>query len=253
MTITMEQILRQSEEFEKEWTASKTIAVKTEEEAKKKEYKVPMPTHPKVMNDNNVDYRMLGIVTANSKNKEGEAHNNIMKNDIDFEKIAKDFGLAVGTVRKIFNKLKKAESNVLEAVNTSEGVAYKINYQTDGKYYTTVNHNILRVLSNTTNDKVIKCYLVLCYELKNGSKQITKQWLAEKIGYSINGNNYDKAMTDILAVLGSLKLINMTLEPHTVYNKTIGREVETHIYRFSLNSYEEFKTNYEKTTKQKLK
>lgn len=239
-------------EFDKRWTTSAA----NEEVAQPKEnktYNVAMPTHNNIMKDKSVDYRLLAKISVDSKHSEGEGHNYIMKSDIDFTEIAKEFSLAKETVRKIFTKLKRADSKVVEAVNTQNGVAYKINYKTDDKFYITVNHNILRVLANATNAMTIKCYLVLCYELKNSSKLITKQWLAEKIGYSTKGNNYHSALTDILAVLGSLKLIEMKEEPHTVYNAAIGKDVATHIYRFTLKSYDTFKANYEETTKQKLK
>lgn len=239
-------------DFDKMWEAQ-PIEEQTKERVKTDTpYNVPMPTAEKAMKDKDIDYRLLSAVNVKAHFTEGEAHRYIMKKELDIETIAKDLGLAKGTVQKTFKRLTRAEAKVVEAIKTEKGIAYKINYSTDNKFYITVNHNILRILANGTNDKVIKAYLVLCYWLRDkNDRQISYEWIAEKIGYSTKGNNYSKAIKDIIFVLSSLNLISAELKPYYGIDSE-GNETKTEIYEFHLNSYEEFKAHYERTMNKKL-
>ena len=135
----------------------------------------------------------------------------------------------------------KAADSLIEKVSTDNGIAYKIRYSTDNKYYVSINSQMIKRLSTSTNDNMIRLYIIMCVQLQNGRKQLTYEWLAEQMGLSTNGGRYRTTLatlTEDLALLGFIRKYEVS---RTVLDKNTNSKYVNKTYDYELATYEEWK------------
>lgn len=112
---------------------------------------------------------------------------------------------SVRTLDRKLAKIEKEGCKIIKAKETDNGIVYKIKYANkDGREFVTVNSKMLSHLVKVGNSNVIKVYLLMCYHLRNGRKQMTKEFMAKEIGLSTKGG---KATSEtITSILESLAL-----------------------------------------------
>ena len=208
-------------------------------------YNVPISSHKADITNKNNDYRLVGLMTIDSKYNENETDRYIYENNIDYEAIADAIKTKstnkTKAVKTKIGAMAKAADSLIEKVSTDNGIAYKIRYSTDNKYYVSINSQMIKRLSTSTNDNMIRLYIIMCVQLQNGRKQLTYEWLAEQMGLSTNGGRYRTTLatlTEDLALLGFIKKYEVS---RTVLDKNTNSKYVNKTYDYELATYEEWK------------
>lgn len=208
-------------------------------------YNVPISSHKADITNKNNDYRLVGLMTIDSKYNEDETDRYIYENSIDYEAIADAIKTKSANktkaVKTKIGAMAKAADSLIEKVSTDNGIAYKIRYSTDNKYYVSINSQMIKRLSTSTNDNMIRLYIIMCVQLQNGRKQLTYEWLAEQMGLSTNGGRYRTTLatlTEDLALLGFIRKYEVS---RTVLDKNTNSKYVNKTYDYELATYEEWK------------
>ena len=208
-------------------------------------YNVPISSHKADITNKNNDYRLVGLMTIDSKYNENETDRYIYENNIDYEAIADAIKTKSANktkaVKTKIGAMAKAADSLIEKVSTDNGIAYKIRYSTDNKYYVSINSQMIKRLSTSTNDNMIRLYIIMCVQLQNGRKQLTYEWLAEQMGLSTNGGRYRTTLatlTEDLALLGFIRKYEVN---RTVLDKNSNSKYVNKTYDYELATYEEWK------------
>lgn len=208
-------------------------------------YNVPISSHKADITNKNNDYRLVGLMTIDSKYNENETDRYIYENNIDYEAIADAIKTKSANktkaVKTKIGAMAKAADSLIEKVSTDNGIAYKIRYSTDNKYYVSINSQMIKRLSTSTNDNMIRLYIIMCVQLQNGRKQLTYEWLAEQMGLSTNGGRYRTTLatlTEDLALLGFIRKYEVS---RTVLDKNTNSKYVNKTYDYELATYEEWK------------
>lgn len=208
-------------------------------------YNVPISSHKADITNKNNDYRLVGLMTIDSKYNENETDRYIYENSIDYEAIADAIKTKSANktkaVKTKIGAMAKAADSLIEKVSTDNGIAYKIRYSTDNKYYVSINSQMIKRLSTSTNDNMIRLYIIMCVQLQNGRKQLTYEWLAEQMGLSTNGGRYRTTLatlTEDLALLGFIRKYEVS---RTVLDKNTNSKYVNKTYDYELATYEEWK------------
>lgn len=208
-------------------------------------YNVPISSHKADITNKNNDYRLVGLMTIDSKFNENETDRYIYENNIDYEAIADAIKTKSANKTKAIKTkigaMAKAENSLIEKIATDNGIAYKIRYSTDNKYYVSINSQMIKRLSTSTNDNMIRLYIIMCVQLQNGRKQLTYEWLAEQMGLSTNGGRYRTTLatlTEDLALLGFIRKYEVN---RTVLDKNSNSRYVNKTYDYELATYEEWK------------
>lgn len=208
-------------------------------------YNVPISSHKADITNKNNDYRLVGLMTIDSKFNENETDRYIYENSIDYEAIADAIKTKSANktkaVKTKIGAMAKAADSLIEKVSTDNGIAYKIRYSTDNKYYVSINSQMIKRLSTSTNDNMIRLYIIMCVQLQNGRKQLTYEWLAEQMGLSTNGGRYRTTLatlTEDLALLGFIRKYEVS---RTVLDKNTNSKYVNKTYDYELATYEEWK------------
>ena len=208
-------------------------------------YNVPISSHKADITNKNNDYRLVGLMTIDSKFNENETDRYIYENNIDYEAIADAIKTKSANktkaVKTKIGAMAKAADSLIEKVSTDNGIAYKIRYSTDNKYYVSINSQMIKRLSTSTNDNMIRLYIIMCVQLQNGRKQLTYEWLAEQMGLSTNGGRYRTTLatlTEDLALLGFIRKYEVS---RTVLDKNTNSKYVNKTYDYELATYEEWK------------
>ena len=208
-------------------------------------YNVPISSHKADITNKNNDYRLVGLMTIDSKYNENETDRYIYENNIDYEAIADAIKTKSANktkaVKTKIGAMAKAADSLIEKVSTDNGIAYKIRYSTDNKYYVSINSQMIKRLSTSTNDNMIRLYIIMCVQLQNGRKQLTYEWLAEQMGLSTNGGRYRTTLatlTEDLALLGFIRKYEVS---RTVLDNNTNSKYVNKTYDYELATYEEWK------------
>lgn len=203
-------------------------------------YKTQMNTENNIIGDKKMDYKTFAIAMLYSKyNNQNVWHflyeKSLDENQMEIEGLSKT---KINTIKRNIRKLEKLDNHVVQRKVYDNEVVYLLFPQSvDGKYFVLIEDDILRVLVNTTDSNMIKTYCILKYLLANGERIITREFLLEKIGLSICGNNL-QMMTDIIDTLTDMCLIkkDYTLEKEIKDNDLF---VKTRL-KLELTTYEEW-------------
>lgn len=216
---------------------------------------VPMPSHNGYLNNKDVNLNIYGGLMLQS-NYGGiyntEAQRYIYKNKLNNEELANMCNISESTVKRAFNKLKKAKIEDKEPLitteNTPNGIVYKLNYAVDDKYYVTIPNDILQYLIKTSNNTMIKLYIFFKVQLANGSKKMQREFIANAIGYSTKNLKDISLMTNDLVAKG---LITKTEERVVFYDEVRDREIPKTIVTYELTTDKEWREYQKSLTKRK--
>ena len=241
-------------------------------EGKKEDVKIEIqndfwevPINTKYLNDKNMDFRILAIMTLFS-NRKGEevvddyrdieehryiyekGDNSIMSNKKEIIELFSDENeLSKNAMRRLkrgMKKLVECGNDVVMACEDEKGNKYYIiQVKHEGKYFVKIDERMLRFLIDTSNSNVIKTYCVLKILLWNNEKQcytkrqLTRDFLLKQIGLT-NCENSLKAMTNILQALENHHLIKREKKVKVV--ETNNGTITKTLYSYELIALEDF-------------
>lgn len=205
---------------------------------------IPISSNGADITNKNNDYRLVGLMTIDSKFNVNEDDRYIYEENIDYEAIAqalktKSANKKLAVSRKI-NAMAKADDSLIEKIQTNNGIAYKIRYKTDNKYYVSINSKMIRELATSTNDNMIRLYVIMAVQLANGRKQLTYKWLAEQLGMSTNSNQYKTTMKILTTSLAKLGFIRKYEVSRTILGNNSNETYVNTTYDYELCSYEDW-------------
>lgn len=151
------------------------------------------------------------------------------------------------SIKKNISLLKK-DFEVVTLENHGQELVYKIKTDTNDLYFTRVYHKQIERLIICTNRNTLKTFIILKYTLKEGEyKQVTREYIASKLGISTKSDSELKKIGLILDTLCQMGFITMKEEYSRENSKT------KHYYK--INTYEEYMEAQRrgKTYKQVLK
>ena len=137
------------------------------------------------------------------------------KKDINFSKLADQFGLTRQTVSTKFKNLKE-----LELVEEIDKNTYKL-VTLDKELATLVQYDLLKLMTDTLNENTITTYVYLLNRYySNGcqSFQFSLDAVKEMVGLSVSARNNNDIVTNILFVLQKIGLIKYSLTTVTQDN-----------------------------------
>ncbi len=223
-----------------------------------KDYSVPMSSHIDKIKDKSNDYRLVGLMTLNSKfnpkDEKGERYMYKTKETLDL--LAKELQVTGRTARAKLSKMTKSESGLITIEQAATEIVYKINYATEGKYYVRINHRMLKTLVKAYSSETLKTYVTLLWVLENGEKQITLDWLGAKLGLANEktgkvSNGSKDGLTIILRALQQGGFIHRTPVETQVLSRS-GKVVNTTVYKYRLATIEEWETAQRSADKGKV-
>lgn len=249
--------IRQEAQQQKENINNMAEAVKPEKgNIKNENYDLPINTHPDNMTNKNIDYDLIGALTLKSNfggtfiNHNGERY--FYKNDLNYSKLAEVIGKSEATVKRLFNKLLKSDTNIITVGNSKNGIFYTLNCKTDNKYYVLINHKQLYQMLTNFKPDMIKLYITLklkCnYEINvNGHKgavKLSNEYIGAKMGYKVNNGTISgttktkiASMTNTLETMG---YITKTLKYETMWDDVQKREITKKRNYYTICTYEEW-------------
>lgn len=233
---------------EAELEAMADVYTEIQKEINKNRY-VPLATHKDIMTSiKDPVYRTYGAMMAVSncntldKERENYLYYNRLDEVMELTKITKEDetkAISKKTLGRHIDKLE--EKGLIKTVETANGLAYKLYFETDSKYYTTIPYKVLEELLVTSNGEMLKLYAVFSYQLKTDEWTKMDQWyLCNQIGLS--GTPVQRHQMGLmckgLAKMGLIKMIKIKSDV-TVSTKT-GKQVNKTPYVFRLTTPEEY-------------
>lgn len=230
----------------------------------KDEVKIPLPTHTDIIKGlNNKEYAVVGAMCMLSNfndvkedekdnpnlvdgaiGKQNYIYRNKVNDTLNNLKYIDGKGnektISIRTVERYIKKLEN-QFNLVETINTPNGIAYKINFATDGKYFTTIPFVQLRELVTSTNSTMLKLYAVLSYQLSTTEfKEMDRWYLAEQIGLSPKAKNNLDDVGVMVRTLANLGFITIMVKNRLHYDETTKKNYNKTIYKYRLNTYDEY-------------
>lgn len=211
---------------------------------------LPLNTHKDTLyNVSNTLYRTYCFLILNSHNGKlvgMEGMNYLYKNKLD--EIVKDlqencgFKISKRTLESHLKLLSKLDIPLVNVVNTPSGIAYQINFSTDGKYYKYVPYEILQKLVNFTNKDVIKLYMVFLVQLDTDSfKKMDRGFLARQTGLSDKAKKNLDVISQRVEGLSDLGLIEVKFDTESYYDKEQEKIITKTMKYYRLRSLEEYR------------
>lgn len=215
----------------------------------KEVFKLPMPSSDKILQNKNLDLRVYGGLMLDSKwgGKFLNPDDRYFYNE-DFKEASKEvcinLNISESKLKRDINKLKKASLGdgltlIQLCKNANGDIIYKLNYavyeNNNYKKYVTITNVALRILTNATNDRVLRIYLYLLYKCRDNEVIITQEEICERIGLSYKSR---KLVTDCVNALDKLGFINIRLDyKFAILKNSKGTEYEQIIpqYYYSLS------------------
>ena len=214
----------------------------------------PLPTHKEVLEDKKFPYNTFAALMVNSK-FDSKA-NNFYKNYRNYL-----YTNRMGDVMEFLNKLEEAKGtkltnkrtierhiktildcglDLMDIVNTPQGVAYKIKSSVDNKYYVKIPYTQIKELLVSTNKNMLKLFAFMKYMCNEETfKPITREFIAEHIGLSPNSRNNIQTISTMTTSLAKLGFIEIRQINKLELNKK-GQRVFKTINSYRLRSLEEY-------------
>ena len=207
-------------------------------------FELPVPTY---VIDKKIDFRLLFALLLRSNNNLEDDYRYIDYESLNVNAICKELNICKKTFR---NKVKYLEDvNIITYKNTSRGLVMRINYNKDGKYYVTLQHEIMHHLLRNFNSNNIKIYIVLkiyCDMLKN-KRSITAAELCSQLGYATNSKNNLNNMYKWTNKLEEDNLIEKTRSRIYWINETGKKVVERVDTYYQIIPFKKWKAQQEKS------
>lgn len=208
-----------------------------------KVYKRSLLTHDKYINKNyKFPYNTYALLVSISTFDKGNKYVYIPKNELwgrinkMLAYLEQEYPGAELPTRKSLERhlaLLKKEYDVVTLENHGQELIYKIKTDMNDIYFTRVYHKQIEQLLTCTNTNTLKVFIILKYTLKEGEyKQVTRKYIAEKLGLSSNSDNNLRKIGLILDTLCQLGFITRKEE--------YSRENIKTKYYYKINSYEEY-------------
>ncbi|MBP3931499.1 MAG: hypothetical protein J6D47_18295 [Peptostreptococcaceae bacterium] len=192
-------------------------------------WNVPMCTHKDLFTNKKFKYEdLVPIVLASKKNPTSiEPYRYIYVEGV-MEVLGKMYNGS--TINKKIKALVDNSNGTITKEVVNGKLVYKIYHSIEDKYYTTVPSDMLDFVSKVGNTGLIKLYLLLTYELKNGSKQLSMQYMCDRINI--------KSRTTMDSLIKSLVLQGyITREKKPLY---VNTERPTQEYEYTLVDRDEW-------------
>ena len=186
-------------------------------------WNVPLCTHKDLLTNKKFKYEdLVPLVLASKKNPSSiEPYRYIYVDDVK-EVLGKMYNGS--TINKKIKALIDNSKGTITKEVVNNNLVYKIYHSIEDKYYTAIPSDMLDFLSKVGSTGLIKLYLLLTYELKNGSKQLSMQYMCDRINI--------KSRTTMDALLKSLVLQGyITREKKPLY---VNTERPTQEYEYTL-------------------
>lgn len=241
------------EEFYKRIEALANEVLETcEEQVEEQIWLAPMPSHKEYLKNKEINIDLYGAITLESNwdgNSESQRHISKKKLNERKEDIMELCGISERTYKRYMPKLKNisinGEAPLITTDKGASGTVFKLNYSVGGKYFVTIESDILKFLVNVARKDVLRLYIFLKVQLANGSKQMQREFIASNIGYSNDDKALDK-ITDMIKALVAFGLITKEESTKTVYNKALGKKMPKTLITYNLTSYDCWKEYYKK-------
>lgn len=220
---------------------------------KEREYEVMLPSHNDVIANKSYPYKTYSNLMLNSnfnpKKKDG---NYIYKKDIKeklanfMEEAKKEFPdgklPAPRQIEKHIKTMLECDIPLLKVENSPQGVIYKLTPKVDNKYYVRIPYPQVRELVLSTNDNMLKLYVVLRYKCNDKSfTTLDRKYFARKLGLSDKADKNLKKVGAMLTSLANLGFIEIKQEVRTDWDEKANREVGKKINSYRLTTLEEYK------------
>lgn len=225
----------------------------------KEVWDVPIPSHNNYLRDKNADYTVysgISLVSNFGGMYNMETQRYIYKNKLDFKEMAEVCNISESTVKRSFNKLKNVKIEgydpLIATENTPNGVVYKLNYGVDDKYYVTIPNDILQYLIKTSNSNMIKLYVFLKVQLKDGSKQMQREFIADHLGFNSKSSKALDNVSEMTTDLVAKGLLIKTERFEFFYDEINKREIPKKLVTYELTT-DEYWRYYKATLTKKVK
>ena len=215
---------------------------------KKGDYYIMLPSHNDVIGNKSFPYNTYAILMSNSNFDPAKKDGNyIYKKDIPriIAEAKKEFPNgtipAIKTVEKHIKTMLECDIPLLKVENSKNGLVYKLTPKVDGKYYVRLPYQQVRELIISTNNKVLKLFVILSYMCDFESyTTIDRKYFARQLGLS---DKSDKTLKEIGIMLNSLRklgFIDIKQEIRTDYDKEAQREVGKKVNSYRLTTLDEY-------------
>lgn len=230
----------------------------------KDEVKMPLPTHTDIIKGlNNKEYVVVGAMCMLSnfndvKEDEKDNHNlvdatvgtqnYIYRNKVNdalnnlryIDKKGNEKAISIRTVERYIKKLEN-QFGLVETIDTPNGIAYKINFATDGKYFTTIPYMQLKELVTSTNSTMLKLFAVFNYQLSTTEfKEMDRWYICEQIGLSSKAKDNLDDVGTMVRSLANLGFITIKVSNRMHYDEATKKQYSKTIYSYRLNTYVEY-------------
>lgn len=220
----------------------------TPEDGGSKVWAVPMPSHNEYIKSKDVDFIVYGglmLMSNFDKLNNIESQRYIYKNKFSNKEVADMVEVSESTIKRNMNKLKKAiiegKDPLVTLENTSNGLVYKLNYSVDDKYYVTIANDLLKYLIRTSNNNMIKLYILLKVQLADGRKQMQREYLANAIGLKGESKKAQETISDMTTDLVAKGLLKKYSKVEFFYDEKKGREVPKTLVSYELVSEDDWR------------
>lgn len=200
---------------------------------------LPIPTF--CLNDKKYCAKTYGALMLISNKNTNENYRYIYNSNLDLDYLAKELQISKITLKRNIKKLEQLEHNILELVNTKNGLTYKLNYgatNSNGALYKyiVINSLILKSLIHKFNSNGIKLYCLLKYLCDDKTfKALDNKWLCEQIGLSSKCKNNLTVITNIIKELENFGLIETQKETKIFFNNAENKRITKTIKSYRLN------------------
>lgn len=208
------------------------------------ELNLPMPTF--CLNDKKYCAKEYGFLMTMSKKNTNENHRYVYTNELDIDNIAKELKISKITLKRNIRKLEQLDYNILELVNTQNGLVYKLNYgaiKDDGNVnkYVTINNKMLKTLSCAFNNNAIKLYCLLKFMCDEKTfRTITNKWLCQQLGLNSDSGKNISVITEITTQLELCGFIESRIESKVFYDENLNKKITKTIKSYRLTTIDEF-------------
>ncbi|OSA97941.1 UNVERIFIED_ORG: hypothetical protein B2H98_06045 [Clostridium botulinum] len=203
-----------------------------------KVWAVPLPSSPEILKRKKLSIKTYAALMLYS-NWGGEMFNkntrflydNKLSDNTD--EILTMLNVSRATLRNHLSNLRSAKEIFKIKMIKNELVYILTPKDKDGKNFVLIPNDILFKLISNCNETCIRIYILMCYVCREGSTQITHQWLCESIGNSCNSRRLISAAinqlkSQNLITVQRLKTVHKTYNEAT--NKIICNPKDIHIY-----------------------
>lgn len=208
-----------------------------------KVWAVPLPSSPEVLKSKNISIRTYALLllysnwggTLSNDNTRFLYDNKLSDN---VNEILTTLNISRNTLRKHLFNLRTLSKGIFKSKMVNDELVHMLAPKDkEGKNFVVIKSDILLKLICNCSENCIRIYIILCYVCRDGSRQLTHQWLSESIG---NSSNSRRLISKAVNELESFNFISIerTKKVHKVLNESTGRIIcnPKDVHYYSLTS-----------------